>query len=350
MSEVKRLYLPSTPFNLLLSFLDAQSRGGENVLVYIDQKTITPYAETLLALQTSPFKAVSVLYDISKGRAKLEERRQNFQALDRFLEAYGCDEVVTGSDRRIEFQYVMHRLHKARKSVVGTYLDDGLYSYLMWKRPIYEHYLNSVVKKLAYGFWWQEPRMPGTSPYISRSILMNTDFALASLKNREICSIDFSWLHGEPLQKWTQNLLEAFDCNARAVAEVDVFFILPHPNNVQKMSGYVERLKSSIRDKVKEGFKVSIKYHPRFTEKDAFNLKEFGTVLIPSNLAFEFLLPVLKSKAEIMGDFTTVMLTSKMLRPDLLVMANINPDDSYQQQLLPLLRKFDIKVIEKRRV
>ncbi|BBN60159.1 hypothetical protein [Hydrogenovibrio marinus] len=348
MSEVKRLYLPSTPFNLLLSFLDAQSRGGENVLVYIDQKTITPYAETLLALQESPFKEVSVLYDVSKGRAKLEERHQNFQALDRLLEGYGFDEVVTGSDRRIEFQYVMHRLRKATNDVVGTYLDDGLYSYLTWKRPVYEHFLNSLVKKIVYGSWWQEPRTPGTSPYISRSILMNADFALESLKNREVCPIDFSLLSCKPLQHWAQSLLDAFDCNAKTAGEVDVFFILPHPNDVQKMPGYVERLKSSIRDKVGSGFKVSVKYHPRFTEKDAFNLKELGTMLLPSNLAFEFLLPVLKSNAEIIGDFTTVMLTSKMLRPDLSVIANINLDDPYQLQLLELLRKFEIKVIEKR--
>lgn len=347
--STKRLYLPSTPFNLLLSFLDALSRGGECVLVYIDQKAMSPYLDSLLSLPESPFCEVSVLYGVASGKAKLGERQQNFKALSALLDRYDFDEVVAGSDRRVEFQYVMHLLLEKNAKAVGSYLDDGLYTYLTWKRPIYAHFLNSIVKKIAYGAWWDEPRTPGTSKYVSQSILMNPKFALDALKQRNVIPLDLSLLNSPMLANWTEVLLSAFKCDRSEIADVDVFFILPHPNDVQKMSSYVDRLRSMVRECTEKNQKVGIKYHPRFEKEDPFELRSLETVLVSSNLAFEFLLPVLKPGAQIIGDFTTVMLTSKMLRQDLHVVANINMDDSYQTQLLDVLHKFEIEIVEKRK-
>ncbi|WP_024851617.1 hypothetical protein [Hydrogenovibrio kuenenii] len=347
MTEGMRLYLPSTPFNLLLSFLDALSRGGDNVLVYIDQKAMSPYLDSLLSLQSSPFCEVFVLYGAATGKEKLDERRQNFKALSALLDRYDFSEVITGSDRRIEFQYVMHLIQETNNDVTGSYLDDGLYTYLTWKRPFYEHFLNAIVKKIIYGLWWHEPRTPGTSKYVSRSILMDARLALDSLKSRDVITIDFSLLSSAVLTEWTEKLLNAFNCNVSQISEIDVFFILPHPNDVKKMPGYVLQLNDSIKTSIEKGQKIAVKYHPRFTEVDEFNLGSSGAMLVPSNLAFEFLLPVLKAHAKVVGDFTTVMLTSKMLRSDLQVTANINMNDLYQLQILDVLKKFKIEIIEK---
>lgn len=343
-----RLYMPSTPFNLLLSYIDAISREGECVLVYIDQKSETPYLETLSSLVDTPFKEVCYLFAKEVSRKKLKERKNNFLKLDKLILKYSFQEIVVGSDRRIEFQYLMNKLIKQKVPVKGSYLDDGLYSYLPWKRTRLQHLLNSITKKIVYGFWWDEPVMPGCSRYIHQSILINAPLALSALKNRDIIELDLKEFSSDRLQTWAKKLFTSFKFNISRVTDIDVFFILPHPNDFKKMPGYLKSVEKNIENKLSLGKKIAIKYHPKFNKKDPFNLSQHPNIeLIPSSLAFEFILPFLKKGTSIIGNFTTVMLTSKILRKDLNVIANISSSNAYEMQLVELMNKFNIQIVDK---
>lgn len=342
------LYLPSTPFNLLLCFVDALSREEDCILIYIDQKAATPYISELEKLSCSPFKKVFSLYGKATAVQKLKERKYNFNFLRSLIEQYDIDEVVVGSDRRIEFQFVMHELRLKQKNVVASYIDDGLYSYLAWQRPWWKYIANSLVKKLFYGLWWREPSMPGCSSYINQSILISPEKALPCLLDKKVKTLDLSQFDNARLKNWTAMLLDAFQCNIAAVSNIDVCFILPHPNDLKKMPNYVENLKSQIQSRIAQGQTVGVKYHPRVTDKDLFGLNQFDNiVLIPNALAFEFLIPFLNQHADIIGDYTTVMLTSKMLRGDLNVIASIETNNNYEQPLLSVMKLFGVTIVNK---
>ncbi|MDG4813384.1 polysialyltransferase family glycosyltransferase [Hydrogenovibrio sp. 3SP14C1] len=342
------LYVPSTPFNLLLSFIDALGREENCILVFIDQKFITPYVSELEKLSCSPFKKVFSLYGKASGIQKLKERKSNFKFLQSLIDEYDIREVVAGSDRRIEFQFVVHQLTLRHKNITASYLDDGLYSYLAWQRSWLKYTVNSLIKKLFYGLWWREPHTPGCSSYINQSILISPEKALSCLINRKVKKLDLSQFNNSCLKSWTAKLLDSFQCDVATVSNMDVCFILPHPNDIKKMPNYVDNLKSQIQRKIAKGQIVGVKYHPRFEDQDLFGLKQFDNVMIlPSALAFEFLIPFLKYHAYIIGDYTTVMLTAKMLRNDLNVIANIETKNDYERPLLSVMKLFDVTVVNK---
>ena len=66
----------------------------------------------------------------AKGlKEKMRERRRNFAALQVAVKAVQPDRIAVGSDRRVEFQFAMHCLHRLGLNPKGIYLDDGLYTY-----------------------------------------------------------------------------------------------------------------------------------------------------------------------------------------------------------------------------
>jgi hypothetical protein len=66
--------------------------------------------------------------------------------------------------------------------------------------------------------------------------------------------------------------------------------------------------------------------------------------IIPSALAFEFVLPLLPSGAKVIGDVGTVLLTTKWLREDLKPIALLNKHDPFQQRFVEMFVRFQIEI------
>lgn len=347
----KVLYMPSTPLNVLVCAALANSRreADQAELWLIDQKQLddNPYFQALQNWPESPFKQIRVLAGKAKGRAKLAERKANFVVIRQGLKLFQPDVIAVGSDRRIEFQYAMHQLTKHQSTTQGWYLDDGLYSYA--GRPYHpiKDGINRWLKKLAYGFWWDEPKTVGASHWINQAWLFQPEQAHPLLKNKTMYRLSSEWISDSAIQEFSRLVTDQFDFDGQALASVDVVIIIPHPNNQLKMKDYASRIHAFVEQLTAQGKRIALKYHPRQQGEDALGLAQSDLVsIIPTALAFEFVLPLLPTGAKVIGDVGTVLLTTKWLREDLKPIAVLNKQDEFQQRFVPMFEEHGITVFE----
>ncbi|GAB6033903.1 polysialyltransferase family glycosyltransferase [Galenea microaerophila] len=349
----KTLYMPSTPLNLLVSVAHALHFKTQQTaqLWLIDQKpSAAPYLEALKTWHDSPFEQVEISYQASKGHNKYTHRKQLFRQLNQQLHTFLPHQVAVGSDRRVEFQYVMHRLSETlgRPDIKGIYLDDGLYSYAGRPYKWYKDAINALLKKIAYGFWWQEPPTVGASPWIDEAWLFQPQNAVSAITQKSaLHKIAPSWFQSPVLKQFSSQVLATFHFDAAPLNDIDIVIFIPHPNNISKMQGYEKGLIQLVNALCRQGSKVAVKYHPRMEEEDYFSLKKLGIQkIIPSQLASEFILPALKQECLIVGDVGTALLTAKWIRPELQVYSLLSEADPFQQKFIQLMQKMDIHVIQ----
>lgn len=345
----KVLYLPSTPLNVLVCAAVANARKDfEQAEVWlIDQKTVEEnvYLQALQTWQNSPFDKVFALSGAAKGKAKIAQRKTNFAWLAEQLERLQPEIIAVGSDRRVEFQFAMNFMRQKGKPAEGWYLDDGLYSYAGRPHHWLKDGINSLAKKLTYGSWWQEPKTVGASNWINQAWLYQPQQAHKLLKNKRLQKLETELFAADGLQEFGQLVTKQFGFDGGQLADIDVMLIISHPNNQLKMQKYAERVQKFVQQLTEQGKKVAIKYHPRQPGKDDLNLLiADSVVLIPAELAFEFILPFLPAGAQIIGDVGTVLLTAKWLREDLKPIAILNERDEFQKRFVDLIQSFDVEV------
>ncbi|MEA1988428.1 MAG: hypothetical protein U9N57_04360 [Pseudomonadota bacterium] len=349
----KVLYLPSTPLNLLLSVAHAVAYSSEQTaqLVLIDQKNDQDnvYFNVLQSWQNSPFQRVELTLGASKGKGKLEERKANFAKLAGLVEIFPADAVAVGSDRRVEFQYVMHMLTKYSNQVEGWYLDDGLYSYAGRPYKWFKDWVNGFLKKLAYGFWWREPKTVGASGWVEQAWLFQPNNAVMELQSKQMHIIDTKWFTHSDVRVFSEQVCRAYGLTQKVLTSLqsaDLFLLIPHPNNIKKMQGYEERIHDFLSQMHRVGVRVAAKYHPRTEQTDPLELeKRYNALLVPGGLAFEFVLPFLKSKSIVIGDVGTALLTAQWLRPDLKVSAVLAEGDEFQRTFKTIYDQLGVNIV-----
>lgn len=358
-SDAYSLYMPSTPLNVLVSSAYALQRQKQSKKIpppciekaelwLIDQKKVAnnPYLFALLAWKESPFQAVKIFSGVQKGKKKVAERRQNFAQIKAGLATFSPQNVMVGSDRRVEFQFALAHLQSCGTPAQGVYLDDGLYSYMGRKSSVLKDSVNAMLKKITYGFWWQEPRVVGASNWIQEAWLFAPEQAVPLIQKKKCHALKAEWFRVPEILQLSQLVANELKFDTAVLSTLDVMLLIPHPANIQKMPGYQSRLQTVVRQLCQQGKQVGVKYHPRSPTEDFLALKSQGDVeIIPSAFAFEFCLPNLASHCQVIGDLGTALLTSKWLRPDLSVYAVLDEADSFQKSFIALNQKLDITVI-----
>lgn len=341
------LYLPSTPLNVLVSIALATQRPTENAQLWlIDQKQTehNPYFEALQSWQNSPFEKV-LIYGAGIGQSKRQFRACLFNEFAEALAVFSPNQVAVGSDRRVEFQFIMQHL-RSQQAVTGVYLDDGLYSYAGRSSVWHKDLINAVLKKMAYGRWWQEPSTVGASAWIEQAWLFAPQQAVAELQVKQMSTLPPEWFSSPPILEFSQVLAEQLAFNISVLSSMDCLLLIPHPNNIKKIPGYETRIRKQICAWLEGGLNVAVKYHPRVEEKDVLQLKDLGVKqVVPSQLAFEFCLPALKSSSQVVGDVGTALLTTRWLRPDIEAIAVLDENDAFQQSFIPLLQAMKVTVV-----
>jgi hypothetical protein len=352
-NKKKVLYLPSTPLNVLIAAAHATAFSEEQAsqVVLIDQKSLDDnvYFNALNHWQDSPFECVDLTLGQAKGWDKVTERKGNFAKLAGLVEQFQPDVIAVGSDRRVEFQYLMHLCKSQFSTVQGWYLDDGLYSYAGRPYKWFKDAINSVLKKMGYGLWWQEPKTVGASNWIEQAWLFQPNHAVAELQAKQCHVIDPKWFTSDQVKGLSKAILSDYQVNdsvLQALQSVGVFLLIPHPNNIKKMNGYEKHIFKFLAFLKQQGISVAVKYHPRTPRADPLKLvKEYNALLLPSGLAFEFILPFLKWQSHVVGDVGTALLTAQWLRPDLHVTAVLAEDDEFQKTFKRIYEQLGLSMV-----
>lgn len=352
----KVLYLPSTPLNLLVSIAHAVEFSSEQTaqIILIDQKKGQDdniYFNALKVWKTSPFERVELTLGVAKGKCKIKERKANFVVLADLINYFPADVIAVGSDRRVEFQYLMHlRCRSAEKSSIeGWYLDDGLYSYAGRPHKWFKDSVNDVLKKIIYGFWWQEPKTVGASSWIKKAWLFQPKHAVAALQKKQTILLLPEWFTHAGVRQFSQSVCQNYGLNKVSLKElrsIKLFLLIPHPNNIKKMKGYEARIHKFLIKLHQLGIRVAVKYHPRSEQLDSLQLVcKYQALLVHSALAFEFVLPFLAPKTVVVGDVGTSLLTAQWLCPNLNVYAVLDDSDAFQNSFKFIYEQLGIKIV-----
>jgi hypothetical protein len=332
----RTLLIATTPLTILAGAGVARASGGRWRLVVIED---FPDAARWLALlegwRDLPFESVERLPGratealalagqrgltrrLLRERIKRTQRRVVFARLAALDQEFQPDAVAVGNDRRPETQFALHLATQRGHPRPGIYLDDGLFSYVgdVHGRVLTRTLVDTPLKRLAWGSWWQGVAQAGCSRWIARAWLALPALALDHDPGREHHELPRAAFGGRALLRLAIAAWRGFG-GERPAPRLDAIFALPHSDLLRREPTAMAALRAIIDDFRNQGAAVAVKHHPRELHADPLGLAAAGVGLLPAGIAFELLLPLVRRNGAALGEASTALLAARWLRPDL---------------------------------
>jgi hypothetical protein len=298
-----------------------QQTGDENIALFISKnKQTTELYSGAITNDSAPFSRV-VLLPVNDTKNKVANRKKCFSLIETILEQTPADQIFTGNDARIEFQFAMHVTRKKNNKVTGIYFEDGLGSYLPHRSmsSFTRQYLETFIKNLTYGNWWKSPLSLGGSQWISEAYLAYPKLAHQYLAVKNLHKIDdkvfesstFIDICDRILQKQTDNNKVNFD-------KIKIIICLTHESIYLDYEKTLLQLKAIFKDKYLPN-DIAIKSHPRSKLTAPISKAFPQATILPSKVGLELFLPHINNNTLIVGDISTTLLTTKWLKPNVKV-------------------------------
>lgn len=348
---ITELYLCSTPLHILNAVAIASTRKEhEHHIWLIDQPIVedNPYFNILSAWHDSPFEHVSISAGQIKGtKKKLANRKRIFGQLECYINKIHPARVYTGNDRRIEFQYAMHCCAKNKQPADGVYMDEGTFTYVgrAASDSFSDRYVDNLLKKLTYGFWWKNPSTIGGSEWITEVYAAFPNLVHEKLKQKKLHPLQSVFNNNRILEDFCGQLVEYFGASRDSIATLTAIITLPHESIIDRQSGYSKSMSDTLETLTKDNFRIGIKYHPRNTNPDILNASEnSSTYVIPHKIPFEAILPLLPNGI-IIGDISSTLINAKWLKPKASLVSIANPEAPMMEEFRSFFAKIGVETI-----
>jgi hypothetical protein len=329
----QQLFMASTPLHILNSVaLASQAPESTSCLWLIDQPSVeeNPYYNLIKDWGDSPFSEVRISQGHIKGtKAKLANRKRIFAEIDHWVDQYGPEQLFTGNDRRIEFQYAMYCATSKRSDVQGIYMDEGTFTYVGREASasFSDRIVDNWLKKLTYGFWWKNPATIGASPWVSDVYAAFPDLVHPLLTQKKLYPLQPCHADNPTVRSFCSLLVERFGADPKTLKDLSTVLTLPHESIIAKLDGYREAMDSVMAEIINDGRMVGVKYHPRNANPDILEASSReGAYVIPHRIPFEAILPLLPHEATIIGDLSSTLINGRWLRQDAQIISIRNPE------------------------
>ena len=207
-----------------------------------------------------------------------------------------------------------------------------------WESP-----LEILIKKLYYGAWYNRKQIVGSSNFITGSIVAFPKFVHRYLQKNNPIMLQIDYFKKDIFLNFLKKTLQSFNENQN-IKNLKYILILPHNIELKKYWNFYSQLKKDFINLNKSSYKIGIKYHP-FQNGDPLNFKnDKNFSIINPDIAFECIVPFLNDNTTIIGDVSTAMIYSKLIKKNLNVVLIKNKNDIRLNKLRPLLK--EIGVIE----
>jgi|GEM_PF-2033749 len=182
MKRVRRnLFMPLTPYNLLLSFAIAttEAKGEENLLLLPDYNETTEQALSCLSPEIPAFSATIRAIGARKRETSLTRpfrKIEYFRAIDRLLERTEFNAFFSFNDMKYQSQYAMWKIARSQPSCRLVHVEDGSADYCgvhVSGRSV----PSRLFDRFARGEWSKELDSFGTYPLISEYRFIFPEFA-----------------------------------------------------------------------------------------------------------------------------------------------------------------------------
>jgi hypothetical protein len=333
------LLIATTPLTALVGAALARADGGGWQLVLVeDFGEAAAWADLLRGWRDTPFARVECLpgrasearalaalgrrglaQRFLRERIKREQRRAVFARLAEIDATLRPARVAVGNDRRPETQYALALAARRGDPRPGAYLDDGLFSYVgdVHARPLARALVDTPLKRLAWGAWWQAVDVAGTSRWIARAHLALPELAL----DRDASRVR----HALPREAFATRAMARLALAAwhrfggGSAPRLDAIVALPHSDLLRRDALALAAIARALARLAAAGRRVAVKHHPRERDADPLGFGAGGARLLPAAIAFELLLPLLRHGGVVAGSASTALLAARWLRPDLAV-------------------------------
>lgn len=347
---VNSVYFASTTLHLYTASVIAAGRSDEDAhLVFIDQPEGKPFPlyDIVSQWQESPFRSVRMFHGRFPGLLnKVRKRRHLFTDLKCELESLRPKHIFVGNDRRIEFQFAMKTAEELGCMPEGHYMDEGIFTYLGRKASssLSDMLIDNWAKKISYGMWWKNPPTIGGSDWIACVHTAFPQLIHPLLKGKKVVQLDADRFTDQAMLSLSSAIMAAASFDEKSLQSLDMLFTLPHESLFDHDPSYKDLILDVIRQQNQQGKRVAVKYHPRNSGPDILNLKESGVHLLPAQISFEALLPLLPDQCEVWGDLSSTLLIARWLRPAIQVNSVLGKHADYA--FIELCRKLDINIVE----
>ena len=327
------------------------NHGDNNIAVLVPRTHVhvSRFASVLSRHQSIFNRFVS--FEDNNLKSKTSERKRRMRLLHQTLTASVADRIYTGTDRRIEFQYAMHLSTRMNRDVRAVYVDEGMATYLGHKSAdrIQHRYIDPLIKKIVYGYWWKNPVTIGSSDWISEIVVAYPSLVHSSLRSKPASSIERKHFQRTEFRELCSLLLQQNYARQTAQSipqyeKIGAMIVLTHESFYSDPKSHLHSLVECCRTRFKDN-EIAIKAHPRSSMSDAYQTTYPQLQHIPNQLGTEILVPMLPRDCVIIGDISSTLFTTRWLNPLLRLVAielPSMPAAGLDQSLLGLLKNLHI--------
>ena len=261
---------------------------------------------------------------------KTGEFRQ-FKLYREISKEYTVTHLLTSEVNSLSTQYFLNSVNKQNK-VECHYIEDGLFSYV--KREFKaESALDIWFKRIKYGFNYQPATINTLPLWVSSSWFLNTEITVDVKQQGTIQEINSDWLKTQFLQELSAKFLDLFNLKVESLKKIDILIFLDVRRDMNSVNkNYEEQLVAFILKSLNNDLQVAIKHHPRDSQKDLS--LPIDVLSIERSLPAELILNILAKNIMLVGDFSTVFMDVKLMRPSInCQVVQTNPADTSFNQL-----------------
>jgi hypothetical protein len=345
------VYLVSSTLHFFWSYVLAKKNHAQrdSYLLLIDQYTHKPMVfNAFLTGAYSPFLTTELMAGRElTGLQKWRNRNKQFTWITHFTQSHRIDKVFIGNDRSVLGQFFIKQAKMHNKACLACYLDEGVFTYLgrAASQKVSERYIDALIKKITYGFWYDPPQTIGASKWIDQAWVMYPSHVNDLLKTKELVEIYPDNNGFEELAELAEIVLLDAGVSLQKLAKLDVLITLPNQTLFSKIADYEKNIVDLMMLFEVKGYNVAVKYHPAAGESDPLQLEHRGAWRLPGGVSFEMLLPFLK-QCTLIGDISTTVLLAHYTQSVNKVVMLKHSDDRRIQEMVELCQRLSINVLD----
>jgi len=336
----------SSPLHVLIAAnIAIQNATNDNVLVIMARDAAAGDRFRMAAEKHHDiFKRVVVLpHDTHPGR---NVRAPRYRAIEAMLSGAGEVRILTGNDRRLEFQYAMHMASRSGGRPKGVYMDEGAITYFGHKSmgSFAHRHLAPLAKRLLIGRWYKPSLTTGASDWVKTIYAAFPEHVHPLLKRKQLVRIAAEPFALPQFRALAKDMLTDGEDYAEALKGVKLVVTLPHEASYINAPQTYEAVSRSFLEHFAPS-QVAIKPHPRITNRQMLEQLFPGTTILEPTAGMEALLTLLDDDCLVAGDISSTLLTTKWLRPSLPVVA-LMVHDAPPQRMALLYKALQIPMVK----
>lgn len=341
---MSNVYIPYTPYNVLLSLAVAASHPSDDNFMVLAGKdrNFLEGSKSLLDI----FHLVGMrtfMFEHNWDNSNIKNfflKKHNLKILERELEALpSVDRLYYIREWNVYTTCAVHKSLELNKNVKFCFLEDGIYTYVEEEKKLKNH-IERFADRLVYGSWHINVGIPGALCPNAAVCAMFPDILPDIYRGRKLEQIDLNPL----LDKIDDDVLE-FITETHKTKEVDTLVALSATGG----TAYKNVIASFLRrDKSKDSV-IAVKRHPNDDGRIAFIPPEVDATELAVSIPIElFYFRYHKTLKRIIGGLSTALLTARRMLPDAEIESVVSEKylkyDEHSDKILKLFENAGIHV------